>query len=377
MFDRLNIVVIFTIATLGLILAMSMIRSQFQPIRIQSQNTVLLPSANATLTRSRQAQRQVQSRLVTPLNLAALTDGADLIAVGQVVNVEDKGIVYTERYGNPAQANRLITSLRVERVLKGSLDASGADSNLLVFEALMLTSDEITNGIFGVFFLHQTSPQNYTSLDPDNPYVLAKEPVPAIIGGTDLDRVVAEVVQVIESPDVSPNKKYAIYALSGVKTWSATIALRRISQNGDAEHQLRTMAILLHNGDISVLDRFVDIVMRPTQDVPLDKLGNLAGAVKEIKDPRAIAALTRLLRSQDAEIRRNAAMGLRHIGGAAVIAPLSKELDDSDQMARYNAVMGIAEATGEINGAPSIDSFKRDEERYLMHWRERVRKIQH
>ena len=83
-----------------------------------------------------------------------------------------------------------------------------------------------------------------------------------------------------------------------------------------------------------------------------------------------------MLAAQRAEVRRDAAETLGRTGPSGVSA-LTKALDDSDQGVRYAAVTGLAKLTGEIEGMPSLEFFKKNEQRYLDHWRGRMKKNNH
>jgi HEAT repeat protein len=82
--------------------------------------------------------------------------------------------------------------------------------------------------------------------------------------------------------------------------------------------------------------------------------------------------------SADEQTRRDAAGALRKIGTEAVIAPLSKALYDEDWEVRWMAVMGLAGVAGpdedDESWYPSHSAFKENEQHYLDHWREWVKK---
>ena len=71
-----------------------------------------------------------------------------------------------------------------------------------------------------------------------------------------------------------------------------------------------------------------------------------------------------------ARARRAAASALRHTEADSAIASLLQALEDTDQEVRYQAVLGLATITGETEWGPSLDSFAREEQRYLAHWRQ-------
>jgi HEAT repeats len=366
---------ILLILILGLVLSVAVFRNRAQPsVDKEPDSTSQTQSGGASMARPSPPTTPAQSRITNVLNVTGLTDRADLIIVGQVTGVNDQSVTSKASVNGATPTDGLLASLQVKRVIKGSIEAPDGQQGLLSVEMPHQGKRGLSAGTTGVFFLRQIPSHAYTVVDPDNPFVLAKEPSPANAGDA-LDRVVAEVDGVLQSKDASIyDRKDAIFALRWVKTDAATAALRRAARDENAEVRLLAMITLLGNGDISVLDKFADVLLNAPSGIPSPyTAGNLSGALRQLDDPKAVPALARLLHARDAGVRSNAAMGLRHIGTEAVIAPLSEALDDRDQMVRYQAVMGLATATGEMNGAPSLELFKSDEKRYIDYWRGRVR----
>jgi HEAT repeat protein len=132
---------------------------------------------------------------------------------------------------------------------------------------------------------------------------------------------------------------------------------------------------LLRHNDTSALDEAVDTLLNPPPDVPKNLVDGLGYSIRAgIKDPQAVPALMRLLGSPEAEKRRIATIALGQTHSRAAAASLTKALNDPDQEVRYNAVTGLAQVTGETDGMPSLEFFKQNEQHYLAHWRERMKK---
>lgn len=96
-----------------------------------------------------------QARPVAALNLAALVEGADQIAVGQVLAVSQRAHTTIELEGNPVPVIRMAATLRVDRVLKGedhqpSLYFEFMAGEFGAFEA-------IVPGQFGMFFFKKAA----------------------------------------------------------------------------------------------------------------------------------------------------------------------------------------------------------------------------
>jgi hypothetical protein len=380
-----SVVGILIILILGLVLSVTVFRNTAQRRSDnQSGATPQTQAGGSSTARPSRPTTGAQSHVSFALDIPKLTDRADLIVVGQVTEVSEQSATSTLGDSGATPADGLVASLRVKRVIKGSVEADGGQQDLLSVEMPRQGIRRVDVGTSGIFFLKQTPSHSYTVVDPDHPYVLAREGAPSANSGDALGRISDEVAEVIQSEDSSiPERKDAIFSLKGVKTDTATAALRRVARGENAELRLLAMVTLLQNGDISVLDRFAEALLNAPSEIPPPYTAeNLSGALRDVDNPEAVPTLARLLHAQDAGVRANAAMGLRHIGTEATIAPLSEALDDSDQMVRYQAVMGLATAFGvKIGGepteddqfTPSIDLFKSDEQRFINHWKKRVR----
>src|SRR5438270_5052757 len=323
---------ILMILILGLVLSVAVFRNRAQPsVDKEPDPTSQTQASGTSMGRPSPPTTTAQNRITDVLDVTGLTDRADLIIVGQVTGVNDQSVASKADVNGATPADGLVASLRVKRVIKGSVEASGGQQSLLSVEMPHQGKRGVGVGTTGVFFLTQTPSHTYTVVDSDNPYVPAKEPSPANTGDA-LDRVAAEVAGVLESKEASIyDRKDAIFALRGVKTDTATTALRRAARDENAEVRLLGMVTLLGNGDLSVLGKFADMLLNAPSEIPAPYTAeNLSGALRSLDNPEAVPTLARLLHARNAGVRRNAAMGLRHIGTAAVITPLSGALDDSD-----------------------------------------------
>src|SRR5262249_44564179 len=140
--------------------------------------------------------------------------------------------------------------------------------------------------------------------------------------------------------------------------------------------------VLLHHNDVSMLP-LVEKSLEKSSKLFVQVEGgssefNLSAALTYIKDAAAIPSMCRLIKATDAQTRRDAAGALRQIGTEAIITPLSQALYDDDWEVRWIAVMGLASVVGpdedDESWYPSHDAFKQNEQLYLEHWREWVKK---
>ena len=238
---------------------------------------------------------------VPGINLPALTHGAHLIVVGQVTTVREEGRTRIDRQGRQSiPARRMLATLVVDRVLKGQAEGATISVGFLAPE-IPLGYAEISETQFGMFFLRKAPQRGYVVLDPYYPFVVASHDV-AVTEGTVLDRVVAEVAQVLFTPRASPNElKRAIKALDTANTEFSTAALQRAAgnRNLDMPFRLDAAAALLRRNDISMLEMVTDVLLNSSQYIVNGLLNKLAFALQDgVKDPQAVPALSRLLHAR-------------------------------------------------------------------------------
>jgi len=311
------------------------------------------------------------STISAPLNVSALTDNADLVVIGTVSAIWEEGstTIKSERY--PIHARQMTALLNVKSTLKGRADNSTLNFNFFITEMPVgyrgIPTDQILT-----FFLRETSPQEYALLDPHYPFIVASEGVPPA-DGRPLDKIVANLAQLLVTQDTPvENRMEAIRALKSVRTEAATAALRQGTEEQNASVRLEAAAALLNRNDISALDMVTKSLAESSQDVNDSVREDVIYALDGIKDPKAAPALARLLTMSDVRIRCGAAAALRHTDSPEAASALAGALDDNDQQVRYSAVAGLAEFTGEREGMPSIELFKKNERHYLTHWHERA-----
>lgn len=318
--------------------------------------------------------RPVMATPIPSLNLSDLVRDADLIAIGQVTRVREDGKTIIEQGGQSIAARRMIATLHVVRILKGTANSNSITVGFSLPE-IPLGYAGIAASEFGMFFLHKWNGHEYLVTNPYYPFLVASMSAPPGGVGSDFDRVVAEIAQVLIVPGASlDQRRSAIDVLGRVKTTSAIVALRAASREADPTVRLRAAAFLLRQDDVSVLTSVEDILVKAPENIDASLLRGLAFAIQDgIKNQEAIPILTRVLRTQDVQIRRAAAAALRHTEVDGAVEPLSIALEDDDREVRYHAVLGLATITGQTEWGPALDQFGRDEQRYLNHWRNWLR----
>ncbi|MCA1568135.1 MAG: HEAT repeat domain-containing protein [Acidobacteria bacterium] len=308
---------------------------------------------------------------IPALNLPELTKKADLIVAGQVIAVQEEGRVSINTQGRPVPARRMNATLRTFRVLKGP-SGTAIISFVFLDPEVPLGYAGVAAPQFGLFFLRAAPQQGYEVLNPYHPFVVASPDAPTTSEGGALERVIAEVAHVLNSP-LTPleERKRAVGILAGVESPAAEAVLKKASQALDGPVRLHIAAALLRRNDIKTLDLAEKVLTSPPQEVESGVLSKLAYAIRDgVTDSRAVPALTRLLESKEVIVRQSAAAALRHVGDETVIEPLLKALQDGDREVRYQAVLGLAIVTGKSDWSPSLDLFIKEEQRYLTYWRE-------
>jgi hypothetical protein len=307
---------------------------------------------------------------VPALNLFQLTAKSDVIVVAQVIGVREEGQTTMQAHGQSFSARQMLATLRISRIVKGQPRTETVSFKFLRPEA-GLGYAGIGETQFGMFFLRETAQSGYEIMNPYYPFIVASSDAPVLEGRT-FERVVAEVTQVLGSVKTSPDDiMSAISVLEQVKTPFVSKALKDAAQRLHGPLSLHAISVLLRRNETSVLDLAERALLSPPQNTEVRLRRMLAYAIRDgVTDPDAIPALIRLLRAEEVETRRSAAAALRHVGTEDVIEPLALGLQDADHEVRYQAVLGLAAVTGQSDWAPSVDLFAKDEQRFVMYWRD-------
>lgn len=311
--------------------------------------------------------------LIPGLDLRALCDHSDVIVVGRALHVREGKSTTVVIQGKSFPGRHMLVELSVERVMKGRAEGTALTFSFSVPSVAIVSTGygEVLAGQFGIFFLRKVE-GGYEVFDPYYPAVVACPGAPRT-QGTPLDQVTGEVAHVFASPAASVDtKRQGIWVLQAVEGAAATYALRTATRNQPVEVRLAAISALLARNDISELATVEDILVDPPRDVNRNMVAGLASALRfGVKDPRAIPTLARLLKSGDVNVRRGAASALRSTQDQAAIKPLAQALQDTDGEILYQAVIGLAEITGTTGEwAPASDTFLKDPQHYLDHWRD-------
>ncbi len=314
---------------------------------------------------------------VPSLNLALLTQEAELIVIGEVVSVKSEGVSDFIVGGQPIMAYKMTATLKSDRFIKG-VSTAKAISFRFRMPKNSIGYASIAPGQFGMFFLRESSDLELVPANPYYPFVVASH-TPPVTMGTDSEQVVAEVAQVLTTArEPLDSCKRAIEVLSRVRseapTEAVTAALLQGAQNADVSTRLLASAALLRRNDISTLGMVESILMRLPTNIDQEARPALIFAIQDgVRDSAAVPTLAHLLNAPDSQVRRAAAAALRHTSADTAIYPLSKALRDNDREVRYQAVLGLAQITDQPEWGPPLDLFERKEEHYLNYWKDWIK----
>ena len=315
------------------------------------------------------------------VDLSGLIRQADVIVVARAFNLTDLGRTTDQSQTDCAPCgpqHQLAVTLHIKRLIYGQPQQSDLTVKYLVGEQPNGKAEysELVDSDYRLFFLKSGDGQNYLFADQYYPFLVAlNEPPAEMLGGTPYDRAVAEITNVLVSPTASSdNRIRAVSSLEFAKTRQALLALRKASEDPDVRVRYYSMASLFRHNDITKINDGVDVLLHRAASLDRSLVDTLrAGIDVGVRDPGAIPALDRLLKSPNPEDRRSAVGALNRMGPGGR-ALLTKALDDDDQKVRFAAVTGLATVTGETDGMPSLELFQKDELHYLNHWRERMKK---
>jgi hypothetical protein len=308
------------------------------------------------------------------IDLARLVNGSDVIAVGEIVSVQDRGTESFPYAGRTFSGRRMEGFLRVYRIVKGSTGRHSLSFKFINPDDF-IGYGSILRGQFGMFFLKGSQRSGYEPTSPYYPFILAAATSPAKQYNNVPDQIVEEIRTFMDSPATSQGeRRMAVNWLGTLRTENSIGALRKLLRDADPEASIEAATGLMKWGDLHALKKAVELLINPPPVSNETLFWGLAQALGDgIRAPSAIPSLVPLLSAKEPYARRAGASALRETHSKDAIGPLSFALYDPDHMVRYQAVIGLAEITGQNEWGPSIDHFAKQEDRFLEHWRDWVR----
>ncbi|MGH9765345.1 MAG: hypothetical protein ACREDR_07220, partial [Blastocatellia bacterium] len=179
-----------------------------------------------------------QATIIPVLDLHRLTDSADIVAVGEVVRVTDRGFDSIKIGNQQETVRRQVYRLRIERSLKGLPRSTHVDIHWFV--GPYFPYGGLRAGEFGVFFLRREG-DGLAVADPFYPFLVAVRDAPSATGGT-YHRIVHEVAYALHSARSLPaERENAVAALSTVRDDRAATSALRVAGSTDRESAVRLL----------------------------------------------------------------------------------------------------------------------------------------
>jgi len=307
---------------------------------------------------------------IPQLNLADLVTRADLVVTGRIDRIDPQ---QGSAFDGSRRSEEKSALLSVDHVLKGPPTVGDVSVSFVVRHNPAGGNGyaSVTTGEYRVFFL-KDSGDHYEFVSPYYPFLPAA-PGSSVKGTTAEERVLWQMAQALESPDVSSGRKERLlFELQDTQSGILTEALRNSLQTADRKLQLAVAVALLERNDLSAINLAEAALIQPPLDVPRYVITNLSSAIERgVKDPVAIPALASIAqKATDVESRRAAMYALRRTNSPMAIAPLARGLSDPDFEVRYYAVVGLADISGQPKWRPLREQFQAEENRYLSFWRD-------
>jgi HEAT repeats len=302
---------------------------------------------------------------VPVLNVRRLMDQASLVVKGRVLAVTPAAGAGEEG----GSQRRMSASVQVDNVVKGALRAGAIAIDYVENEqraGTMLAAGEVA-----LLFLVDAPRGRYLFADADLPKMaITSASVPAAkTAATAADKLEAELMASLTDADAEVART-ALVQLGHLESVHSTQALRDLATGGDAESRGLAHASLLRLKDYALFDQAIDWATQPARDQRTQRLqAGIKEAVGDISDASMVAALTPLLGSADAGMRRAAASALRSTGDPSTLGVLVAALRDKDRAVQYDALMALAEIThASAAHAPARDVFDRAPQKYVSEW---------
>jgi HEAT repeat protein len=313
------------------------------------------------------ASMSIKSTVIRTLDVASLISQADIIVIGQIISVTDRGPTTLDLGGGSIPATDFEAVLQVDQLLKGSPHAQNLFVDFLVPQ-MPIGIQSVVSGQYGLFFLAALQNQlRFT--DPMHPSLPAVRNM-KLPPGAVLDQVTVALGQVLVAPQVpDADLFWALDALGRLKTDLARDTLRQALKSSSGNIHLDVARTLVARNDVAGLEPVEAALLHPT-GLSSNMISNLAGSLGGLRDPQAIPSLSKLIASSNAETRLGAAIALRQSQSAAALIPLSRLLEDTDTRTRYYAVVGMGEITRQDEWTPAFDEFHKYEAKYLSYWRD-------
>ncbi|MFZ4774983.1 MAG: HEAT repeat domain-containing protein [Terrimicrobiaceae bacterium] len=169
-------------------------------------------------------------------------------------------------------------------------------------------------------------------------------------------------------------KSRAIWDLWHLRDDGSTRILQEAVKNQPAPLNVLAAAFLANRNDLTGLP-LLEVELMKSSELKSGGVNLKMGLMLQgIENPEAIPVLVKLMKSPDKGTRSGAVQALRNTKSKDAIESLVSGLYDEEWQVRWISTLGLAEIVGHGKGekswGPAHDTFKKDEQLYLDHWRE-------
>ncbi len=303
---------------------------------------------------------------VPVLNVRRLMEQSSLVVKGRVLAVAPRAGAGEE--GSNSQ-HGMRASVQVDNVVKGASSAGVIAVDYA--ESEQRAGAMLTAGEYAMLFLVDARQGRYAFANADLPKMaITSASVPsARTAANAADKLEAELTASLSDADADVVRT-ALVQLGNLESLRSTQALRDLAIGGDSESRGLAHAALLRLKDYALFNQAMDWATQPAREQRTRQLqAGIKEAVGGIDDVSMVPALTPLLGSADAGMRRAAASALRSIGDPSTVGVLLTALKDKDHTVQYDALMALAGIThASAAYAPARDVFDRAPEKYVGQW---------
>lgn len=303
-------------------------------------------------------------------NVPQLFASASLVFKGKVEAVTKSGMPEQNTNGQ-ATAERFTAAVRVDHVFKGELAVN--ETVYINFDRPTGTYCNVAPCIsfavdeYDLFFLTERN-HSFELLDR----YFGKFPVSMISAAAPVKGLAGLESDLAAGLSDSNERRLLtnIELLGAMQKIASTNPLKRLMNSPEPVIKAAALAALLHLHDYQYLSEARASMETTASDATLPMLQDrISLYVEDIRDPTTIPVLIYLAGSHSDLLRQAAIHALRETPSTQVVPLFVAALDDPVQLIRYDAVLGLATLEKNWDLAPSVDTFKHSESKYITAWK--------
>jgi HEAT repeats len=317
-------------------------------------------------------------RLESDVSAAALTQSANYILTGEVVEVHPVGAGTLQDGGKSYPATRMAAVVKVGEVLKGTIPG-----HVIQVEFLQNQDAEngpITDGLtapsYRLFFLNAAA-KNFVFANREHgslPISQAPADLPRIPDSETYSRVLASLAKGLLSPESSAQERTSslrVLAMEPPATYLDEIfraALKSPDADSDPDFRLELLAIMTRRHDETALPELEKELFAWPAGEHINARTNMILSLQFIDGAKAVPILAHALLLPDSALRQNAAMALQNTNSPAAIDPLLQALHDEDREVQFAVMQSLGSLNHELEWRPNSVDPGPNWDACLEHW---------